>query len=89
MSSNTILSTAPVADPDFPVIASTGNSPFAANPDPFTMDEVDYMESVLWYWEEYSPYSRDQDTTGRIPDIRLEMLTSIRSKLAGMKPATT
>lgn len=89
MPTETTISMAPAADPNFPILPSGNNSALVVDSDPLTIDEVEFMQSIFWYWEEYSPYSRSQDTTGRIPDLNLEMLTSIRAKLASMKPATT
>jgi hypothetical protein len=56
----------------------------------FTADEIDFTQSVFWYWEENSPLARPFENTDPIKDgydPNLAMLTSVRTKLAALRPS--
>jgi hypothetical protein len=87
-----ILSVPPAANPNFPPQAVTAATPSVPNAGIFTVQEIEFMESVFWYWEENSPLARpfentDPEADGYDPN--LQMLTTVRAKLAALKPTVT
>lgn len=94
MSTQPTLCIPPVADPNYPnPDATLGlNTPELVDQlnGIFTSEEIDFMESVFWFWEENSPLARPFENTDPEKDgydPNLDMLTTIRAKLAALKPS--
>lgn len=89
MSNNPTLAIPPVADPNFPPTLTNGGEPTVTVSNVFTEAELNFMQSVLWYWEENSPEARPFESTDPQADgydPNLQMLTSVRAKLAALVP---
>ena len=90
MSSPTIL-TPPAASPAYPPPAIAATDPVVTlTSETFTAEELQFMESVFWFWEETNPAARPFENTDPNADgydPALAMLTNVRAKLAALKPA--
>ena len=85
-----ILSVPPAANPNFPPQAVTAATPTVPNAGIFTVQEIEFMESVFWYWEENCPLAKpfeNSDPNADGYDPALNLLTDVRAKLAALKPA--
>jgi hypothetical protein len=70
------LSTPPIADPNYP---ARKNPVTVVVADVFNADQLEWLQSVLWYYELYSP-------TARRDEEQIALLTSVRQVLASLKP---
>jgi hypothetical protein len=83
------LSTPTPADPNFPRPSIASTDPTVPDAGVFTAEEVEFMESVLLFWEQSSPLSRSYENTDPVADgydPNLAMLTTVRAKLAALRP---
>lgn len=77
------------ADPSFPAAPITATDPTVPDAGVFTAEEVEFMESILLFWEQTSPLSRPYENTDPVADgydPQLAMLTTVRAKLAALRP---
>lgn len=92
MSTPTIL-TPPAASPNYPPPAISATDPVVQlTSETFTAEELQFMESVFWYWEENCPLAKpfeNSDPNDDGYDPALALLTDVRAKLAALKPAVT
>lgn len=82
----------PAASPDYPPPAVNAQTPTVPDAGVFTADEIQFLESVLLYWETTSPLARPFENTDPVKDgydPMLQALTAIRAKLAALRPTVT
>ena len=89
--STPVIAVPPAASPAYPPPAIAATEPIIAlTSETFTAAELQFMESVFFYWEENSPLAKpfeNSDPNADGYDPALALLIDVRAKLAALRPA--
>jgi hypothetical protein len=80
MSDQPVISIPPVADPIWPMKPAT--SSLVIPEGTFTEEDLNFLESTLWFYEENDP-------TARGSEQNMERLVRVRALLAGFTPTSS
>lgn len=79
MSGSPVVETPPIADPNWPIKVATGTVDVS---DTFNEDDLNFMQSVLFYYEENEPEARASEEA-------LNRLIRVRALLGTLVPTSS